>query len=130
VSKPLKYTDHVDPSWSTAAVAKFQVTPLPDSDDPVALDLNGHCPRCGDPMQHTEFLIAFKGVAEMRPEAFRATVKTLREAGVVNEPLLPAEFSVQCSCQVNHPDHLGRSGLTGCGAIWKMRMESVDERTT
>lgn len=127
MSKPLKYTDEVDPAWSTTAVETFQVTPRPDSEDPVALGLDGLCPRCKDHMQHTEFLIAFKGVSPTSPDALRATVKTLRDAGMVNEPLLPAEFSVRCCCQVRHPDRLGRSGLTGCGATWKMRIESVDE---
>jgi hypothetical protein len=78
-------------------------------------------------MQHTEFLIAFKGVSPTSPDALHATVKKLREAGVLSEPLLPAEFSVRCCCQAKHPDSLGRSGLTGCGATWKMRIESVDE---
>lgn len=76
----------------------------------------------------TEFLIAFKGVSPTSHDALRTMVKTLREAGMVNEPLLPAEFSVRCSCQVKHPDRLGRAGLTGCGATWKMRIEIVDER--
>jgi hypothetical protein len=127
LSKPLNYTGEVDAVWSTAAVETFQVTPRPDSEDPVALELNGLCPRCKDHMQHTEFLIAFKGVSPTSPDTLRATVKTLRDAGVVSEPLLPAEFSVRCCCQVKHPDRLGRSGLTGCGATWKMRIESVDE---
>jgi hypothetical protein len=126
-SKPLKYTDEVNPAWSTAAVETFHVTPRPDSEDPVVLDLDGHCPRCRDHMQHTEFLIAFRGVSSTSPNALRATVKTLRDAGLVNESLLPAEFSVRCCCQVEHADPLGRSGLTGCGATWKMRIESVDE---
>ena len=125
--KAIKYTDEVDPTWSIASVEMFQVTPRPDSEEPVVLELDGHCPRCRDHMQHTEFLIAFKGVSLTSWPVSRDTVKSLRAAGVVNEPLLPTEFSVRCSCQVNHPDPLGRSGLTGCGAIWKMRIESVDE---
>jgi hypothetical protein len=127
LSKPVKYTDEVDPAWSVDAVETFQVTPRPDSQDPVALELGGLCPRCKDHMQHTEFLIAFKGVSPTSPDALHATVKKLRESGLLKEPLLPAEFSVRCCCQVKHPDPLGRSALTGCGATWKMRIESVDE---
>jgi hypothetical protein len=127
LTKQFKYTDEVDPAWSTAAVKTFHVTPRPDSEDPVALELDGLCPRCKDHMQHTEFLIAFRGVSPTSPDALRETMKALRQAGVVKEQLLPAEFSVRCCCQGKHPDPLGRSGLTGCGAIWKMRIESVDE---
>lgn len=127
MSKPVKYTDDVDPAWSAAAVDSFDVVPHPDSADPVALELDGRCPRCKDHMQHTEFLIAFRGVSPTSTDALRATLKTLRDTGVVSEPLLPAEFSIRCSCQVKHPDRLGRSGLSGCGATWKMRIDSVDE---
>ena len=75
-SKPLIYADEVDPAWSAAAIETFQVTPHPDSEDPVKLELDGLCPRCKDHMQHTEFLIAFTGVSSMSPDALRATVKT------------------------------------------------------
>jgi hypothetical protein len=129
LSKPLKYTDKNDPAWSAAAVKSFQVMPLPDSDDPVALELNGLCPNCEDHMQHTEFLIAFKGVSPTSPDTLHAIVKTLRNEGQLNKPLLPTEVSIQCCCQVKHPDPLGRSGLIGCGATWKMRFESFDEGT-
>lgn len=127
MSKPLNYTDDVNLAWATIAVDKFTVTPLPTADDPVKLRLQGRCPRCNEPMEHTHNLIAFSGVAAMTPETLHATVKSLRSAGVIEEKLLPAEFSVKCCCRSNHPDRLGRSGLTGCGAIWKMRIESVDE---
>lgn len=129
LSKPIKYTDEIDPAWSITAVDTFKVTPRPDFDDPVALTLDGRCPRCNDPMEHTEFLIAFRGVGPTSPDALRAAVKPLWEAGELNKPALPAEFSVRCCCQVKHPDRLGRSGLTGCGAAWKMRIESIDEST-
>src|SRR5262249_19742363 len=90
LSKPAKYTDEVDPAWSTAAVDNFRVVPHPDSADPVALELDGTCPRCQDHMQHTEFLIAFRGVSPTSPDALRATLKTLRATGIVKEQLLPA----------------------------------------
>jgi hypothetical protein len=77
-------------------------------------------------MQHTEPLIAFRGVTTTSVDALRATVKTLRETGMMTEPLLPAEFSVRCGCRVKHPDPLGRADVSGCGAIWKMRIETVD----
>jgi len=66
-------------------------------------------------------------VSATTPDTLHATVKTLRVAGLMSEPLLPFEFSVRCCCQVKHPDRLRRSGLTGCGATLKMRDESVDE---
>jgi len=127
LAKPVKYTDQVDSGWSTSAVDTFRVTARPDSDDPVLLELDGRCPRCQDPMQHTESLIAFKGVSTTSDGSLRATVKSLRDSGLLNEALLPAEFSVQCCCKVKHPDPLGRSGLTGCGASWRMRIETVGE---
>ncbi|MDA9491396.1 MULTISPECIES: hypothetical protein [unclassified Bradyrhizobium] len=127
MKKPVKYIDEPDPAWSVAAVEKFEVTPHPDAHDPMMLQLDGHCPRCEDHMQHTEFLIAFKGVAPTSPDTLRAAVEALRDKGLIGESLLPAEFSVRCNCKVKHPDPLGRAALTGCGATWKMRIESFGE---
>jgi hypothetical protein len=127
MAEPLEYTDEVNPSWSETAVNTFEVAAVPDDEDPVVLDLDGRCPRCNDAMTHTHWLIAFTGVSAMdRDEALHA-VEALRASGVLDKPLLPTEFSVQCSCQARHPDPLGREGLHGCGALWKMRFEAVDE---
>ncbi len=129
MAKPLRYTDEMNTAWSTTAVDTFEVTAAPDYQHPVVLDLNGRCPRCDDPMEHTHWLIAFSGVSAMtRGDALHA-VEALRATGVLEESLLPAEFSVQCCCETPHPDPLGRKGLLGCGAIWKMRFEAVDEDT-
>lgn len=127
MTNPLEYTDEVNPSWSETAVNTFTVAAVPDAENPVVLDLDGRCPRCNDSMTHTHWLIAFSGVSGMeRSDALRA-VEALRASGVLHEPLLPTEFSVQCSCGATHPDPLGREGLHGCGAMWKMRFEAVDE---
>jgi hypothetical protein len=127
LSKPTNYTDEVLVDWARIAIDAFRVKGLPEAGDPVVLELNGNCPRCGDPMLHNESLVSFKGVAATRPDALHATVKALRDAGAMTGSLLPAEFSVGCCCKVKHPDPLGRTGLVGCGAKWKMRFESVGE---
>ncbi len=126
MTRPLKYTDDRDPAWSAAAVDGFTVTGLPDHGDPVMLALDGRCPRCADRMRHIHNLVTFAGMAAASPEAVHAAVQALRAGGALSEPLLPAEFSVQCSCDVPHPDPLGRTGLKGCGATWKMRIDAVD----
>jgi hypothetical protein len=119
----LAYTDEVDESWAVTAVGTFQVVPSPDANRPVVLDLSGRCPRCDDAMRDTHWLIAFSGISGMsREDAVRA-VDALREAGIAADPLLPAEFSVQCRCEHEHPDPLHRTGLRGCGAVWRMRFE-------
>ena len=50
-------------------------------------------------------------------------IEALRHVNLFGEPLLPAEFSVQCNCEHAHPDPLHRQGLKGCGAVWRMRFE-------
>ena len=55
------------------------------------------------------------------------TIETLRRAGTFGELVLPAEFSVQCNCSHAHPDPLRRTGLKGCGAVWRMRFESAED---
>ena len=124
---PLKYTDLVDPEWSTAALSTFKVSALPIASDPVVIELDGECPRCGHNMQHTEPLVAFRGVAPTSPEALYETVKQLRVSGLIKDkPTLPVEFSVRCECAAKHPDPLGRTSVHGCGAIWKVRIEPFD----
>jgi hypothetical protein len=127
MAKPLNYTDEIDESWAKKAVETIHVSAEPDPTDPVVLDLEGNCPRCTDHMEDEHWLITFSGVTGMsRDDAVRA-IEALRDAGAIRESLLPAEFSVQCSCRQPHPDPLGRSGLKGCGAIWRMRFEVHEE---
>jgi hypothetical protein len=74
-------------------------------------------------MEDEHWLVTFSGASGMsRDDAVRA-IEALRDAGAIRGPLLPAEFSVQCGCRRPHPDPLRRSGLKGCGAVWRMRFE-------
>ena len=127
MAKPLKYTDEIDESWAEKAIETIGVSASPDPESPVVLDLDGTCPRCAHPMTDEHWLITFSGVSGMdRNDAIRA-VDALRTAAVIKEPLLPAEFSIQCKCREAHPDALHRTGLTGCGAVWRMRIEAMEE---
>jgi hypothetical protein len=127
MAKPLNYTDEIDESWAITAVETIRVSAEPDPRYPIVLDLEGDCPRCTDDMQDEHWLITFSGVSSMsRDDAVRA-IEALRDAGAIGEPLLPAEFSVQCSCHQTHPDPLRRSRLKGCGAVWRMRFELHEE---
>jgi hypothetical protein len=127
MAKPLKYTDEVDESWADKAIDTIRVSVEPDPHHPVVLDLEGKCPRCAHAMADEHWLITFSGVSGMdRDDAVRA-VEALRTASVIREPLLPAEFTIQCKCKEAHPDSLHRTGLTGCGAAWRMRIEAEEE---
>jgi hypothetical protein len=123
MKKPLNYTNQIDESWADVAIDTFRVSAQPDELNAVVLDLEGSCPRCGHAMADEHWLITFSGVSSMdREDAVRA-VEALRQSGALKDPPLPAEFSVQCKCLHPHPDPLRRSGLKGCGAVWKMRFE-------
>lgn len=126
--RTLSYTDQVDESWAAKAIDTFEVAVEPDGAAPVVLDLSGRCPRCDDQMEDTHWLIAFSGVASLSREDAMAAVNTLLGTGIVVKPILPAEFTVQCRCKVAHPDPLHRTGLKGCGALWRMRFELADEQ--
>lgn len=101
-----------------ADIAQFEVQPTPEK-DPVALQIEGDCPRCKHAMSLTHYLIAFRGVAPTSPESFQ---EMLEAASLVPTSLLPTEFSVQCSCTEKHPGPKGK-GQVGCGAFWRMRCE-------
>ncbi|WP_327000351.1 hypothetical protein OHA72_35155 [Dactylosporangium sp. NBC_01737] len=123
----LTYTDSVDESWAARAVETISVSVTPDVDNPIVLDLSGTCPRCRDDMADSHWLIAFSGVSGMTRDDAIVAATALRDAGIVAESLLPAEFTVQCRCAVPHPDPLQRTGLRGCGAAWRMRFELTDD---
>jgi hypothetical protein len=127
MAKPIKYTDEVNEAWATGAMNTIRVSAAPDPLHPVVLDLEGNCPRCAHHMADEHWLMTFSGVSGMnRIDAVRA-FETLRNADVIKDPLLPAEFTVQCKCGEHHPDSLRRSGLKGCGAAWRMRFEVTEE---
>ncbi|MFE9750074.1 hypothetical protein ACFYOT_34620 [Saccharothrix saharensis] len=127
MAKPVKYTDDVDESWADTAVERFAVTATPSVDNPLVLEIEGECPRCGDAMAHTHWLVTIRGVSVVRPDDAIRAGEALRDAGIGPDALLPAEFSVQCRCDRKHPDPLGRTRLRGCGARWRMRFEVAEE---
>ena len=127
MKRPLKYTDRIDESWADAAVETIRVSATPSPERPIVLNLHGQCPRCAHEITDEHWLITFTGVSSMAREDAVRTIETLRQTGAFTEPLLPAEFSVQCNCGHAHPDPLGRTGLKGCGAVWRMRFESGEE---
>jgi hypothetical protein len=121
MTKAMKYTDDADPVWARTALGTIRVSPAPDGETPVALDLEGRCPRCEDEMEYTHWLVTFRGFNELSRDDRLSAAAALRDTGV---SLLPAEFTVRCACPATHPDPLGRKDLKGCGAMWKMRVEA------
>ena len=126
MTKPLKYTTQIDESWADTAIDTIRVSVSPDLERPVVLNLEGHCPRCTHEIADEHWLITFTGVSSMAREDALRTIEMLRKSGALKEPVLPAEFSVKCNCAHDHPDPLRRTGLTGCGAVWRMRFELGD----
>jgi hypothetical protein len=127
MAKPLKYTDEIDVSWSVKAIETIGVSASPDPERPIVLELEGKCPRCEHPMTDEHWLITISGVSGMNRDDTFLAVEALRSADVIKKPLLPAEFTIQCKCKEAHPDALHRTGLTGCGAVWRMRVEAMEE---
>ena len=127
MKKTLKYTDRIEESWADRAIDTIRVSASPNAERPIVLNLDGHCPRCAHQIADELWLVTFTGVSSMAREDAVRTIETLRQSGAFSEPLLPAEFSVQCNCDHTHPDPLGRTGLKGCGAVWRMRFELGEE---
>jgi hypothetical protein len=121
----LPYTDLVDEHWADVAIQSIRVDAPVGGARPVYLDLTGSCPRCSDDMSATEWLVTIAGVSPLSREQMLTAVDTLRESGINVAETLPAEFTVKCSCHIDHPDPKGRPGLVGCGATWRMRVENA-----
>lgn len=126
MTKPMEYTEDVDEGWAHTAMTSIKVHPVPDADRPLALDLDGSCPRCSDAMADTVWLVVISGLTPMSRQDKLSAVSSLRDIGALPDALLPAEFTVECLCTVPHRDPFGRKGLTGCGARWVMRFDRTE----
>lgn len=124
LAKELRYTDERNPEWSAEAARTFTVTGYPDDRDPVLLRLSGRCPRCKHSVEHTEPLLVVSGIRPPTADELAKIHADLRAKGVTTGPLLPAEFSIRCSCKTKHPG-APDTGHAGCGAVWRMRIEPV-----
>ncbi len=120
----LPYTDLVDEQWADAAMETMNVSASEGRRNPIYLDITGPCPRCSDGMSATHWLVTIAGVSPISNEQMMAAVETLIASGIDVGETLPAEFTVKCHCDIAHPDPKGRTGLVGCGATWRMRVEN------
>lgn len=118
------YTDLVDEQWADVAPETMSVDAPEHVRTPSYLNITGPCPRCSDDMSVTNWLVTIAGVSPLSDADMMAAVQTLRSSGVDVGETLPAEFTVKCACGVSHPDPKGRTNLVGCGATWRMRVES------
>jgi hypothetical protein len=119
----LPYTDLVDEQWADVALETITIGAHAGERNPIYLDISGHCPRCSDDMSATHWLVTIAGVSPLHSDEMVAAVEALRAKGIDVGETLPAEFAVKCSCDVTHPDPKQRTGLVGCGATWRMRVE-------
>src|SRR6266540_2066891 len=91
---------------------------------PIDSVITGPCRRCSDAMSATHWLVTIAGVSLISNDQMMAAVETLIASGIDVGEALPAEFTVKCHCDIAHPDPKGRTGLVGCGATWRMRVEN------
>ena len=121
----LQYTDLVDEQWADVALETMSVDAPEHVRNPAYLNITGPCPRCSDHMSTTNWLVTIAGAAPLKDADMIAAVQALRSSSIDIGETLPAEFTVKCACGVSHPDPKERPNLMGCGATWRMKVESA-----
>jgi len=120
----LSYTDTHDPTWAITALKTIEVSAGPATGEADYVDVAGTCPRCGHPLvPFRHWLVAILGVDVLSAEQLSKASQLLRGEGLMPDRL-DAEFPARCTCEVAHPDPANRTGLTGCGARWPIRVVS------
>jgi len=105
-----------------AARAMETITPalFPDDTSPLAVDLTGTCPRCGDVLPgERRWLVAVAPATKMNDRQRKQLVVELKELGI---DLSRGDETFQLTCQCDG-DHPGRpKGKKGCGSQFDIRV--------
>lgn len=116
---PVDYSDTIREEDTIAALTTLKVSLFPDDTQAVAIDLEGKCPRCGDPVQYRRWLVTVAGASRMSKVEIESLVARFREIGI-GQPQGDETFDLSCTCDVIHPRH--PKDKHGCGARFRIRV--------
>jgi hypothetical protein len=63
--KPIRYAEYIQPQDTQRALETVKVSLFPNETKPVAIDFEGRCPRCGDPIRSREWLVVVAGALKL-----------------------------------------------------------------
>lgn len=81
-TKPIRYAEDIRPEDTERAIQTVKPSLFPNETKPLAIDFGGACPRCGDPIQHREWLVAVAGSLRLNNIQMEALASHLDEIGV------------------------------------------------
>jgi hypothetical protein len=116
--KPIPYAEDIRPQDTDLAIQTVKVQLFPNDSSPLAIDFQGACPRCGDPIEIRQWIVAFAGALKMNDKQMKEIVAQLEALGV-GRPSGDEMFDLTCTCAVAHPDR--PKDKHGCGARFRVR---------
>lgn len=116
----LPYDEEVRSDDASRAMDTITATLFPGDESPLAVNLAGTCPRCGDALPgERRWLVAMAPAAKMNDRQRKQLAAELGELGV-DLSHGDETFPLTCRCDGNHP---GRpKDKKGCGAKFNIRV--------
>lgn len=118
-TKPILYSDDIRPQDTERALETMRLALFPNEINPLAIDFQGTCPRCGDRVQIRQWLVAVAGGLKMSDKQLEALASHLDELGI-DRSRGDETLDLTCSCDVTHP-HCPKD-KRGCGARFRVRV--------
>ncbi len=118
-AKPIGYSEEIRAEDTKKALETITVSLFPNETKPKAVDFQGACPRCGDPLQIRQWLIVVAGALKLNDRQMEAIASKLDELGV-DRSEGDETFDLTCSCEVAHPHRPKEKH--GCGARFRVRV--------
>jgi hypothetical protein len=118
-SLPIRYSEDIRAEDTEKALETVTVSLFPNEASPKAVDFQGTCPRCGDPIQIRQWLIVVAGALKMNDKQLEALASKLDELGV-DRSRGDETFDLTCSCESAHPQRPKEKH--GCGSRFRVRV--------
>ena len=81
-TKPIPYSKEVQPQDTDRALQTVKVSLFPNETNPWAIDFQGTCPRCGDPIYIRRWLVAVTGALKLNDKQMEALASQLDKLGI------------------------------------------------
>ena len=117
--KVMPYSEEVRPQDTERALKTLTPALFPNETNPWAVDFEGTCPRCGDPIQTRKWLFTIGGASKLNDKQRKALATSLDELGI-DRSSGDESFDLTCSCNVAHP-HCPKD-KSGCGSRFRVRV--------
>jgi hypothetical protein len=117
VNQPIPYSETIRPEDTIRAMETIIPSLYPNDNKVWAIMFSGVCPRCGDPINAREWLVAVGGSRQVSDNEMKGIAEQINAPGV---PSGDETFDLTCSCTTDH--RRSPRDKRGCGARFRVRV--------